>query len=72
MKPIYRYIYLVAFLSMIWNVQAQMPTSAVVIDNTEQTIDYVDGLSHLARHSHLSLLLKTNDLQNLNLLQVTI
>ena len=45
MKPIYRYIYLVAFLSMIWNVQAQMPTSAVVIDNTEQTIDYVDGLS---------------------------
>lgn len=27
---------------------------------------------HVARHSHLSLLLKTNDLQNLNLLQVTI
>lgn len=27
---------------------------------------------HTARHSHLSLLLKTNDLQNLNLLQVTI
>ena len=27
---------------------------------------------HCLRHSHLSLLLKTNDLQNLNLLQVTI
>lgn len=27
---------------------------------------------HCGRHSHLSLLLKTNDLQNLNLLQVTI